>query len=301
LVGDDASSRYNEGSPLMPLASRIAFQFDRRFQTKGLYLFAARAVRVTGESASHLNAVVTGGRLYQVQIRHDDGHLLVFCECPAFEEYGQCKHLWAAILEADRRGALTEALNAKYLKLEDDFSFHNGDDDALFEVPTKFALRQPPPPQIPEWQEHLTTIQREIELKKPLKTPWPREFEILYVIDPMASRASGAIVVELYSRTRKKNREWSTHKAFKVTPAQAGSLPDPVDAEVVTAMLGGLEANGYQYYSTGGSTTRKALPASLAVRLLPTISAVDSSGVGSRRALEVLCGPAPGRGRTVAH
>ncbi len=72
-------------------------------------LFLNGAVRVSEQSYRHLNAVVIGGRPYQVQISHDEGRLLAFCECPYFEEYGQCKHLWAAVLEADRRGALSEA------------------------------------------------------------------------------------------------------------------------------------------------------------------------------------------------
>src|SRR5579859_7249850 len=165
----------------MPLASRIAFQFDRRFQFKGLDLFAGRAVRVTEESPRHLRALVTGGRLYHVQISHDNGRLLVFCECPAFEEYGQCKHLWAAILEADKRGAIAEALSAKYLTLEDDLSAGNGDAHGPSRGPNHFPPLPPPPPRIPEWQEQLTAIQREIELKRPSKAAWPREFEILYV------------------------------------------------------------------------------------------------------------------------
>ncbi len=88
-----------------------------------------------------------------------------------------------------------------------------------------------------------------------------------------ASKATASIVVELFSRTRKKNGEWSAHKGFKVTPAQAGSLPDPADAEAVAAMLGGQEYLPYQYYSTSSAVTRKALPAELALKLIPMIAA----------------------------
>ena len=78
--------------------------------------------------------------------------------------------------------------------------------------------------------------------------------------------------VELFSRTRKKNGEWSVLKGFKVTPAQAGSLPDPADAEAVAAMLGGQEYLPYGYYSTS-AVTRKALPAELALKLIPIMAA----------------------------
>src|SRR5580692_4220439 len=114
----------------MPLASRIAFQFDRGVQSRGMGLFHSRAVRVLDESPRHLQAVVTGGPPYDVRITHEKGRLWVFCEGPYFMEYGKCKHLWATILEADRRGALAEALNAKYLTLEDDFSVDLDEDAA---------------------------------------------------------------------------------------------------------------------------------------------------------------------------
>ena len=179
-----------------------------------------------------------GGRPYEVSITYDKGRLLVSCECPYFADFGRCKHLWAAILEADRRGALGQALHAKYLQLEDESELNW--DDPLKGL-GRFSLHPPvpPPPPIPAWQEHLTAIQREMEQKKLPVTAWPREFEILYVIDVAASKAVGAIVIELSSRTRKKNGEWSSSKPFKVTPQQAGSLPDTADAEAVASHSAG--------------------------------------------------------------
>ncbi|MGD1095831.1 MAG: DEAD/DEAH box helicase [Bryobacteraceae bacterium] len=260
----------------MPLASRLAFQFEKGVQIRGVGLFQSRAVRVSEQSPRHLNAVVMGGKPYQVEISHDDGRLLVFCECPYFEEYGQCKHLWAAVLEADSRGALAEALHAKYLTLDDGSEFEDDDDD---DPEYSYGRRRtlppppPPPPKIPAWQEHLTVIRQELERKKLSTSAWPREFEILYAIDVAASKLTSAIVVELFSRTRKKNGEWSVLKGFKATPAQAESLPDPVDAEAVAAMQGGREYLPFQYYSTSNSVMRRALTVDLGLKLIPKIAA----------------------------
>jgi superfamily II DNA or RNA helicase len=221
-----------------------------------------------------MNALVIGGKPYQVEISHDDGRILAFCECPYFEECGQCEHLWAMVLEADRRGALPEAMDAKYLTLHDVSDFDNDDEDEddpgySYGSPRK---RLPPPAlQIPAWQQHLTAIRHALEQKKPPTAAWPREFEILYTIDVAASTSAAAIVVELFSRTRKKNGEWSVPKGFKLTPAQAGSLPDRADAEAVAAMLGGQDP--YPYYSTSGTVTRKALPFELGLKLIPKIAA----------------------------
>ena len=259
----------------MPLASRISFQFDRGVQSRGFGLFKGRAVRVLEQSYSHLQALVTGGQLYEVRVTHEDGRLLVFCECPYFEEYGKCKHLWATILEADRVGALAGAAEARYLKLEDDLSLEE-DDDYADPLRDRFRLAPvpPPPARIPAWQEQLTAIQRDIEQKKTPIAAWPRDFEILYVIDLAASKSSGTIVIELCSRTRKKNGEWSGQKGFKITSAQTGSLRDPADVDIIATMLGAEEYHSYYYqHYSGGPAVRRALPPALCLKLIPAIAA----------------------------
>jgi hypothetical protein len=261
---------YNRRLTILSLASRLAYQFDQRVQFRGVTLFRDHAVRVNRESSNQLLAVVMGGNAYQVAITYDNGRLLVSCECPYFSDFGQCKHLWAAMLEADRIGALAEAMQAKYLKLEDDPRFDDEEEDAV--VPP-FRLLPPVPSRIPAWQEHLSFIRHEIEQKKSVGASFARNSQILYIVDLAASRTSGAMVVELFFRTRKKNGDWSVAKPFKIVPAQADSLPDPVDAEAIAAMLGGQEYYAYGYYSASASATRKSLPAALALKVIPLIAA----------------------------
>ena len=93
----------------MPLASKLAFQFERRLQFKGMNLFHARAVRITEANQAHLFGEVQGTSRYPVRLTHEGDRLLVYCACAYFADFGRCKHLWAAVLEADRRGVLGEA------------------------------------------------------------------------------------------------------------------------------------------------------------------------------------------------
>src|SRR6266487_1097885 len=111
----------------MSLASKLQFQFDRGVQFRGVRLFNSRLVTVRDSGPTHLAGRVMGGSLYNVTMRYDDGRLVVFCECPYFADNGECKHLWAAVLEADRLGALREAQSARYLKLEEVFGL--GEDE----------------------------------------------------------------------------------------------------------------------------------------------------------------------------
>src|ERR1019366_10746046 len=121
----------------------------------------------------------------------ENGRLLVYCACPYFEECGRCKHLWATGLEADRRGVLGEAVRDGALRLVRD-----ADPDDERELPGwEFHSPAPPLPKNPAWEEDLTHIRQSLDAKK-LKAPaWPREFEILYVVDPSASKIAGAIVL----------------------------------------------------------------------------------------------------------
>ena len=63
-----------------------------------------------------------------------------------FDDNGECKHLWAAILEADRIGALSQAVAERDLRVEEDYS----------EEPRRVRTPIPVPqraqqPQIPAW------------------------------------------------------------------------------------------------------------------------------------------------------
>jgi superfamily II DNA or RNA helicase len=253
----------------MPLASKLAFQFERRLQFKGLNLFHARAVRILEANQAHLFGEVQGTSRYAIRMTYEGGRLAVYCGCAYFADFGRCKHLWAAVLEADRRGVLGEATTGGALRL---YSEPDPDDERQL-AGREPHIPPPPSPRTPPWQEYLTDIRRSLDDKK-LKTPvWPREFEILYVVDPGTSKVAGAIVLELFSRSRKKNGEWTVNKEFRIAPSQVGSLPDPVDAEAIASILGGQEYYVYAYAGGGGAAARKAVPHSLAQRLIPMLAA----------------------------
>jgi len=262
----------------MPLATRLAFQFDKRVQIKGLNLFQGGAVRVTDKGDNYMFAVVTGGEHYEVRLTYEAGKLFVWCDCPAFADNGPCKHLWGAVLEADRRGAVKEALNARYLEVQDEMDPGLEEDedpatDYAYDYLRPRYQRPPPPPQMQPWREYLGTIQRGLEGGKTPPASFSKAFEILYVIEVTASKNGGALVLELISRTRKKNGEWAAPKEFRIASSHVSLLPDPVDAEVIATMFGGHDSWGYQYSSTVPLVARKALPLVLALKLIPTIAA----------------------------
>jgi superfamily II DNA or RNA helicase len=250
----------------MSLASKLAFYFEKRIQFKGIGIFQSRNVQLLDHSPDHASAVVQGTGLCDVRLKYRASRLIVSCTCGYFYENGECQHLWAAILESDLLKALSAAAADPQLRVDPD------------DVPPTKAVQWAPPkapqrPQIPAWQEHLAAIRSDLEHEKRRPAAaWARDFEVLYVIDAGGSKAAGHLSVHLLQRARKKNGEWGAVKDLRVTPESAASLPDPADVDAVTLLLGGRSAEYYGYDSTYGAVGR-ALPAHLALRVLPLIAA----------------------------
>jgi superfamily II DNA or RNA helicase len=93
--------------------------------------------------------------------------------------------------------------------------------------------------------------------------------EILYAVDAQASRAIGGLDLELFSRNRKKNGEWSVLKEFRISPNNVINIGNPVDQEAIATIFGGQEPYGFQYST---AQHRKILPPALALRVIPLIA-----------------------------
>jgi hypothetical protein len=76
--------------------------FPVTVRERGESYFRRGAVELIADTDTEIDAAVTGGELYAVQIRNEDGLLALSCTCPFADEHYVCKHLWATLLEADR-------------------------------------------------------------------------------------------------------------------------------------------------------------------------------------------------------
>ena len=251
----------------MSLATMTAFLFDQSVRAKGEGLYAARRIQVEAAGPEHMFAQVKGGELYDVRISKFERGLEVWCDCLFFEDYGPCKHLWTAMLEADRRGALSDVREVLYLEMEqEDYQEGLEIPERLYPAPLGVA-----PPRMPAWQEYLGDVERTIRAKSTKRTGRARPAEILYCIDVPSSKGKGKIAIELFSRWLKKDGEWAPYKEYHVTAEQAGALPDPIDVEIVSALFGGQDLYSYSTYSAN-AVTRRTLHLALALKLLPLMA-----------------------------
>src|SRR5690348_4699643 len=75
---------------------------------RGHAYFDAGRVSAVEISPTIYRAIVRGTHPYQVTLALDGNRLDVACTCPRFlDTFEPCKHVWAAMLDADRAGAMT--------------------------------------------------------------------------------------------------------------------------------------------------------------------------------------------------
>jgi hypothetical protein len=104
------SSPLTPRSSLKPgaaLADRVAKSFPPHACVGGFAAFHRNEVTIVAHGDDAVNASVKTKRTRRVALRARGGALLVACTCaaPTLGFIG-CKHVWAALLEIDRQGAL---------------------------------------------------------------------------------------------------------------------------------------------------------------------------------------------------
>ena len=285
----------------MTLAAKLAFQFEKKIQVRGQELYLQRAVKVVEATPSSFEAKVSGSRLYDVELTYSDGSLLIYCDCPYYADHGPCKHIWAAILEADRRGSLEEARASSRLQLEDDFDPDDPDPDDFDEEDSDFLngpiggwgrIAPVAPPQPPLWEERLAAVQRLVEVARPATPARSKESEVLYVVSLDSSRSSGAVTLEIKERTRKKNGEWSVLKDLSLSPKQILGVQDAVDAEILPYLFGAQDYYSYSYRTFSSLPRSRVLPPALALRIIPKLAAAGRLWMGTGPLYDGLTGVA---------
>ncbi len=246
------------------LSTKLSHWFPHLVRTKGHDLYIDRRVETVLADGDRYEATVQGGSAYSVALIFAAGELRVSCTCPYFHDRGACKHVWACILEADKKQALSQARASRWLELVDDEA-------------SEFFDSEPPPPrspiqQIPEWQEKLSLVRASESLETPVNKPWKRDSEVSYELDLHQSLRAETPIVQLFYRTQKKNGEWSAAKELRISSSHVEELPDPADQEILAYLVGSREYSYYGYETTANSNSR-ALSGALAIRVLPLMAA----------------------------
>jgi uncharacterized Zn finger protein len=87
---------------IKPLSSRVSL----RTRVKGSDYYRSGGVIEIGGGEWSAHAIVRGTRDYRVDLLRESGtdRFTASCECPYYADRAEiCKHIWAALLEAERR------------------------------------------------------------------------------------------------------------------------------------------------------------------------------------------------------
>src|SRR5262249_42271818 len=127
------------------------------------------------------------------------------------------------------------------------------------------------------WKEALSSLQSTTEHTPANRSAaLPAGHELVYVVDKQASLAGNGLVVEVATRNRKKDGEWSKPKGRPFGLSEIEHLPEPADRQALAILTGGREHmsgySGYGYYYQS-APTRFLLTPALTESLLPILCA----------------------------
>jgi superfamily II DNA or RNA helicase len=243
-------------------------------RVKGRAYHLEGAVKKVDGTPWAVSAIVKGSRSYVVEIQRDErGAMTASCDCPYFHDrFVICKHIWAALLEGERRGYLLGEgdlpADATFTPIDRD-----GVSDPEYATAAETGRKQKTRGERP-WEKFLEEFSR--NLTEAESAPAPPRFadsQVVYVIDRAATIAGDTLALDLQSRQRKKNGEWGRPKPAPVGRDDLGRLPDAIDRQIVPLLLGASDPQitGYGYMGTFARASFR-LAAPLVERVLPLIA-----------------------------
>ena len=274
------------------LSANLTSLVSKGTRERGRAYFLSRRVTSLKGDAWHVDATVRGSQLYDVKLRREGEAIEAWCSCPYCEGYSEpCKHIWATLLAAEAAGHLRGdgKRTVRQLTLvdpdeEDDLGNEELNEPLRPSRPRGNIADSGPRPRhprdaTPAWKKILSRMHPTTE-----PTPASRAValapghELIYIVDVPASLAGNGLVLEVATRHRKKDGEWSKPKGRRLAANEIAHLPEPADRRAMSILAGGREQvssyySSYGYGDYAGAPARYQLTHSLSEALLPTLCA----------------------------
>jgi len=204
----------------MPIPPELAATFPSDTRDRGRQYYHRGVVRIVSVDENGIIATVRGAEVYQVQLTQDEKEQFAHsCSCPAWANYGVCKHVWATLLAADAQRLLR------------------------FDGLPRTRARGPGAVKPPElsWKRKLRRIKDRVPAPDATAPDWrfPADRRIVYVVDLAATRQyQRGLVVDLATQRRAPNGEWSPPKQFSLREEQWADAPDALDRQIAQMLTG---------------------------------------------------------------
>ena len=259
------------------LADRCRQSFSvEHWQTGSHYHFVLDAAKIAASDEFGLQATVKAGTSRPDRVSLDwslaaeDALLLVSCSCSSYRQGELCGHIVATILEADRRYLGVRVPGRGTLDVIDEAECEWELDDEIQEdigpavdrwehrrevkpAPkrsrgagaSKTTYRASAPP---NWQSRLQRLTRQVEVAAerfvaPQASVKGRE--IWYRLNASETAGRECLVIDFQQRERKLDGEFGKRKPLKLSPGEIVSLPDALDRELLSWMIGNRAEDQY--------------------------------------------------------
>jgi superfamily II DNA or RNA helicase len=255
------------------LAEALQEDFSPGSRAKGERYYHNGAVSAIAGTANAVTATVWGTRAYHVKIEREKEGYIGSCECPFFlDRFEVCKHIWAVVLAADSHHFLQPADQHTWIEpVGEDLI---GEDGAVGPSGDRLGPRAVPHRTREPWAEALGGVLRQLDAGD-ARPPVARaaSMQLLYLLDRDATLTGNGIALQLVGRTRKKNGDWGKPQPAAVSTLEVEHLPEPIDREILTLLLGAAEPQYYEpYYTPNFVRARFRLFGPLVQRVLPLVA-----------------------------
>lgn len=273
----------------MVLVSSISKDFPPGVRQRGDELDRYGAVRLVHGDPFNVSAIVHGTQPYSVQLEREKTDLYVTCECPYFVSEGACKHIWATIIAADRKGLLLGHNGRPPVRIIEDWMDDFGLPEELLQpsVPKPHAA---PAKHEPDWRGLLAQAKYLDEVHPRATEPWRTDREVYYNIDVPQTQSLGEVYLEVAYRDRKKNGEWGKVKNTRIPRQVLPQIPDGPDREILTILGGAPDPNLYGAWDSIPAVYRLRSP--LIEMMMPRICATGRCRLRTITGEDVVQNPA---------
>lgn len=179
----------------MLLAAVLASKFESSVKERGRPYVSAGMVALEVNQEGLVRAAVSGTGLYSVSITQKPNGAWQFeCTCPAFRQWGPCKHLWATIVQADLDTARPKRA-----------------------TPEPAAPPAGPPPEVrPDWRQAVSWVKRSsaADAHDPWRAAGLQPSEWRFELDVDATVQSNRAVLSTRRRKRRGNEAWGTWRTM---------------------------------------------------------------------------------------
>ncbi|HXJ37656.1 MAG TPA: SWIM zinc finger family protein, partial [Bryobacteraceae bacterium] len=222
----------------MSISSHLARHFSAGVRQRGQGYFGGGQVRMLHGSATDFEARVRGSETYEVMLEVRGSALRLHCDCAHFETGEPCKHIWAAILAAEKLRYLSAAASVTTVLTQPIFT----GPEAEF---TGGASVYPP---MPQWRTRLNElIQTVPERSGGAVWRWPAHRQILYIIDRSGIGENGTLSLGLYVRDRRADGNWGRIAPLNLRRIDIPRLPDAADHPILAAIAGAMMTYNYAW------------------------------------------------------